>query len=47
MATHEVTQGQWNSLIGSNPSKFKRGGNYPVEQVDRKDMRNFIEKRQM
>ncbi|MCZ6628840.1 MAG: formylglycine-generating enzyme family protein [SAR324 cluster bacterium] len=44
MGTHEVTQGQWKNLVGSNPSKFKRGDNYPVEQVDWNDVGNFITK---
>ena len=44
MGTHEVTQGQWKSLVGLNPSKFKKGDNYPVEQVDWNDVRNFIAK---
>ncbi len=29
---YEVTQGEWESVMGSNPSKFK-GSNKPVEQV--------------
>ena len=29
---HEVTQGQWESVMGSNPSEFK-GTNRPVEKV--------------
>ena len=34
MQTHEVTQGQWRSLMGSNPSNFSRcGDDCPVETV--------------
>jgi formylglycine-generating enzyme required for sulfatase activity len=40
---YEVTQAQWKSLMGSNPSKFK-GDNLPVEQVSWKDAQKFIER---
>jgi formylglycine-generating enzyme required for sulfatase activity len=29
----EVTQAQWQAVMGSNPSYFKSGGDYPVEQI--------------
>jgi formylglycine-generating enzyme required for sulfatase activity len=29
----EVTQEQWEKVMGNNPSKFKKGGNFPVENV--------------
>jgi formylglycine-generating enzyme required for sulfatase activity len=34
MGKHEVTQGQWRSIMQSNPSKFRKGNDYPVERVD-------------
>jgi sulfatase modifying factor 1 len=40
----EVTQGQWEKVMGSNPSHFKRGGNYPVESVSWNDVQEFIQK---
>jgi formylglycine-generating enzyme required for sulfatase activity len=40
---YEVTQAQWEALMGSNPSKFK-GGNLPVENVSWDDVQVFIER---
>lgn len=40
----EVTQGQWEKVMGSNPSNFKNGDNYPVEQVSWNDVQGFIQK---
>ena len=40
---YEVTQSQWQAVMGNNPSKFK-GGNRPVEQVSWNDAREFIRK---
>ena len=37
----EVTQGQWNKVMGSNPSYFK-GSNRPVEQVSWDDCQTFL-----
>ena len=39
---YEVTQGQWEAMMGSNPSCFKSGSNYPVEQVSWIDVQEFI-----
>ena len=39
----EVTQGQWKAVMGSNPSYFQKGDNYPVEQVSWYDAKNFCE----
>ena len=33
MAKTEVTQKQWTSVMGSNPSHFRKGDDYPVENV--------------
>jgi sulfatase modifying factor 1 len=40
---YEVTQKQWQSVMGNNPSNFK-GDNLPVEQVSWNDIQDFIEK---
>ena len=39
----EVTQAQWEAVMGNNPSKFK-GLNEPVENVSWDDCQKFIEK---
>ena len=41
---HEVTQGLWEEVMGSNPSHNKQGGDYPVECVSWNDCQEFIEK---
>jgi len=33
----EVTQGEWEKVMGSNPSYFRKGPRYPVEQVSWND----------
>ncbi len=44
MGRFEITQGQWESLMGQgNPSRFQKGGNYPVEQVSLSDALGFIQ----
>ena len=41
----EVTQAQWQAVMGSNPSYFKNcGSNCPVEQVSWNDVQQFIQK---
>jgi formylglycine-generating enzyme required for sulfatase activity len=40
----EVTQGQWQKIMGNNPSTLKEGDNYPVEEVSWSDCQEFIEK---
>jgi formylglycine-generating enzyme required for sulfatase activity len=45
MGKYEVTQTQWQSVMGNNPSNFKDcGGNCPVEEVSWDDAQNFINK---
>ncbi|GAC1395904.1 MAG: hypothetical protein NVSMB56_10250 [Pyrinomonadaceae bacterium] len=43
MGRTEVTQAQWQAVMGNNPSKFK-GDNLPVEQVSWNDAQEFISK---
>ncbi|HNY13210.1 MAG TPA: formylglycine-generating enzyme family protein [Candidatus Wallbacteria bacterium] len=38
MGKYELTQGQWTKIMGSNPSHFKNGDNYPVESVSWNDI---------
>jgi formylglycine-generating enzyme required for sulfatase activity len=44
MGKYEVTQGQWQAVMGNNPSKFKKycGENCPVEKVSWDDVQQFI-----
>jgi formylglycine-generating enzyme required for sulfatase activity len=44
MGKYPVTQGEWTTVMGSNPSYFKLGGRYPVECVSWLDARQFIKK---
>ncbi|NCC11093.1 MAG: hypothetical protein EOM31_11475 [Bacteroidia bacterium] len=41
---YTVTQALWEAVMGSNPSDYKEGGNYPVECVSWNDCYSFIEK---
>lgn len=41
MGKYEVTQVQWEAVMGSNPSKFK-GADLPVEQVSWEDAQAFL-----
>ncbi|MBF0428534.1 MAG: formylglycine-generating enzyme family protein [Magnetococcales bacterium] len=43
MQTTEVTQGQWQTIMGSNPSNYPDcGRNCPVEQVSWDDIQRFL-----
>ena len=44
LQTTEVTQGQWRAVMGDNPSRFKKGDDYPVEQVSWNDVQEFLRK---
>lgn len=44
MGKYEVTQGQWREIMGGNPSIFKSGDNFPVENVSWDDVQDFISK---
>lgn len=44
LATTEVTQGQWQIIMRSNPSSFNYGNNYPVETVSFEDVQEFLKK---
>jgi len=44
MGKTEVTQGQWKQIIGDNPAEFKKGDNYPVENVNWLKTRDFLQK---
>ena len=43
MGETEVTQGLWREVTGENPSYFKNGDNYPVEQVTWEDCQKFVQ----
>ena len=44
MGKYEVTQAQWKAVMGSNPSRFKNCGDWPVEEVSWNDVQEFIRK---
>jgi formylglycine-generating enzyme required for sulfatase activity len=44
IAKTEVTQAQWQKVMGGNPSKFQKGGDHPVEQVSWDDCQGFLKK---
>jgi formylglycine-generating enzyme required for sulfatase activity len=44
MGKTEVTQVQWQKIMGGNPSSFKSGTNYPVESVSWDDAQDYIRK---
>jgi len=43
MGRYEVTQEQWQAVMGSNPSEFK-GAKHPVEQISWDDCQTFVKK---
>ena len=42
LGKYEVTQGQWQAVMGNNPSMFTGDPNRPVEQVSWDDVQAFI-----
>ncbi len=44
MGKYEVTQAQWQAVMGDNPSQFEYYDNHPVENVSWNDCKKFIEK---
>ncbi|MDF7821830.1 SUMF1/EgtB/PvdO family nonheme iron enzyme [Runella sp. MFBS21] len=44
MSKYEITQRQWESVMGSNPSSFKDCADCPVENVSWEDIQEFLKK---
>ena len=44
LGKYEVTQAQWQAVMGNNPSRFSGCGRCPVEQVSWEDVQVFIGK---
>ena len=44
MGRYEVTQAQWEAVMGSNPSHFKGDGRLPVENVSWNDCQEFCKR---
>jgi len=44
LGKYEVTQGQWERVMGSNPSRFKESDRHPVESISLEDAREFAER---
>ena len=44
MGVHEVTQGEWQKVMGFNPAVFQDSPEFPVEMVSWDDAQRFIEK---
>lgn len=44
LSKYPITQGQWQAIMGNNPSYFNLGDNYPVENVSWDDVHEFIKR---
>jgi formylglycine-generating enzyme required for sulfatase activity len=44
LGKYEVTQEEYQKVVGTNPSEFKQGSRYPVETVSWNDAQEFIKK---
>lgn len=44
LGKHEVTQAQYEALMGSNPSRSTKGPDHPVDNVGEQEAREFCEK---
>lgn len=44
LAKYEVSQNQWEAIMGSNPSNFENCEGCPVEKVSWNDIQNFLHK---
>ncbi|MBF0191409.1 MAG: SUMF1/EgtB/PvdO family nonheme iron enzyme [Magnetococcales bacterium] len=42
LAETEVTQAQWRRVMHNNPSRFRMGDAYPVENISREEVNEFI-----
>ena len=42
LGKYQITQGQWQTIVGYNPARFQKGDRYPVEQVSWNDCRTFL-----
>ncbi|CAK0765917.1 formylglycine-generating enzyme [Gammaproteobacteria bacterium] len=42
MGRYEVTQGQWQSVMGNNPASFQKGSAYPIENVSWEDIQLYL-----
>ncbi|MDR0970975.1 MAG: SUMF1/EgtB/PvdO family nonheme iron enzyme [Bacteroidales bacterium] len=44
ISRYEITQTQWQKIMGTNPSSNARGGNYPVTNVSWEDAQEFCKR---